>query len=118
MIQGSWYVLEAVAPRAARSIARVGRRWQFGPAAVDDPGGHALIARRRVRLGTSPSPRRLVPEVVQALTIRASWDHRCSCPDRRQDALGSAGVEEIGDDLVAAAVSDAARVARALGVTN
>lgn len=119
MIQGRWHVLEAVAPKAGAASHTSSQRWQMGPAGVGDPGGHTLIAPTPRAPRVLPFAEASGPEVVQALTIEGLVETTgVRAATAARTTLGWAGVEEIGDDLVAAAVSDAARIARALGVTT
>jgi hypothetical protein len=91
----------------------------MGPAGAGDPGGHTLIAPTPRAPRVLPFAEASGPEVVRALTIEGLVETTgVRAPTAARTALGWAGVEEVADDLVAAAVSDAARIARALGLTT
>lgn len=119
MIQGRWHVLEAVAPKSGMAAHASSQRWQMGPAGADDPGGHTLVAPTPRGPRVEPFDEASGPEVVRALTIEGLVETTgVRAPAAARTALGWAGVEELGDHLVAAAVSDAERIARALGIID
>lgn len=118
MIDGRWHVLEAVAPKSGAAGHASSRAWQMGPAGDDDPGGHTLTVPTPRAPHVQPFDEASGREVVQALTIEGLVETTgVRAQAAARTALGWAGVEDVGDDLVAAAVADAARIARALGVT-
>ncbi len=117
LIEGRWFVVEA--PASGQTNRSPGQRWQMGPAAAGDPGGHTLVV---------PTPRAPLvhpfadgsgPDVVQALTIEGLIETTgIRSAVAAQTVLGWAGLEDITDDQVIRAVSDAARITRALGVAS